>query len=165
MPVTDVQHDLDALTLTITADFAATPERVWQVYADPRQLEQVWGPPGWPATFEAHDLTEGGRMHFYLTSPDGENYYNYWNVTGVQQPTSFSFTDGFALDETYAPNPDMPESSAVYAFEGTDGGTRATFVTTYATAEALELVLSMGVVEGASGAINQVDDLLAADAA
>ena len=44
MPVTDVQHDLDALTLTITADFAAPVERVWQVYADPRQLERVWGP-------------------------------------------------------------------------------------------------------------------------
>ena len=45
MPVTDVQHDLDALTLTITADFAAPVDRVWQVYADPRQLERVWGPP------------------------------------------------------------------------------------------------------------------------
>ena len=31
MPVTDVAHDLDTLTLTITADFAAPVERVWQV--------------------------------------------------------------------------------------------------------------------------------------
>ncbi len=45
MPVTDVQQDLDNLTLTITADFAAPVERIWQVYADPRQLEKVWGPP------------------------------------------------------------------------------------------------------------------------
>jgi hypothetical protein len=35
MPVTDVRHDLDALTLTITADFAAPVERIGQVYADP----------------------------------------------------------------------------------------------------------------------------------
>ena len=35
MPVTDVQQDLDNLTLTITADFAAPVERIWQVYADP----------------------------------------------------------------------------------------------------------------------------------
>ena len=42
MPVTDVTHDLDARTLTITADFAAPVERIWQVYADPRQLEKVW---------------------------------------------------------------------------------------------------------------------------
>ena len=41
MPVTDVQQDFDKLTLTITADFAAPVERVWQVYADPRQLEKA----------------------------------------------------------------------------------------------------------------------------
>ena len=50
MPVTDVRHDPDALTLTITADFAAPVERVWEVYADPRQLERVWGPPTHPAS-------------------------------------------------------------------------------------------------------------------
>ena len=165
MPVTSTAHDLDALTLTITAAFAAPLERVWEVYADPRQLEQVWGPPGWPATFEAHDLREGGTSHFFMTSPDGERYYNFWNVTAVDEPTSFGFTDGFALDETYAPNPDMPQSNAVYAFAPTEAGTQATFVTTYATAEALELVLSMGVIEGAASAINQIDDFLAADAA
>ena len=56
MPVTDVQHDLDNLTLTITAEFAAPVERIWQVYADPRQLEKVWGPPTYPATVVDHDL-------------------------------------------------------------------------------------------------------------
>lgn len=40
MPVIDVQHDIDALTLTITADFAAPVQRIWQIYADPRQLER-----------------------------------------------------------------------------------------------------------------------------
>ena len=45
MPVIDVSHDVDALTLTITAQFAAPVERIWQIYADPRQLEKVWGPP------------------------------------------------------------------------------------------------------------------------
>ena len=75
MPVTDVQHDLDALTLTITADFAAPVERVWEVYADPRQLERVWGPPGYPATFVDHDLVPGGRMNYFMTSPDGDKFF------------------------------------------------------------------------------------------
>ncbi|MPY81647.1 MAG: SRPBCC domain-containing protein, partial [Actinophytocola sp.] len=60
MPVTNAQHDLDNLTLTITAEFAAPVERVWQVYADPRQLERVWGPPSHPATFVDHELRPGG---------------------------------------------------------------------------------------------------------
>lgn len=165
MPVTDVQHDLDALTLTITADFAAPVERVWEVYADPRQLERVWGPPTHPATFVDHDLAPGGRMTYFMTSPEGERYYAYWEVTAVQQPSSFSFRDGFALDEDFTPDPDMPVAENTYDFTPTDGGTRATFVGTYATAEALQKVLAMGVVEGSALAINQIDDLLAAHAA
>ena len=165
MPVTDVQHDLDALTLTITADFAAPVERVWEVYADPRQLERVWGPPGYPATFVDHELAPGGRMNYFMTSPEGERYYAYWDVTAVEQPSGFSFRDGFALDEDFTPNPDMPVAAHTYDFTATDTGTRATFVGSYATAEDLQKVLDMGVVEGSALAINQIDQLLVAHAA
>ncbi|WP_325048798.1 SRPBCC family protein [Amnibacterium setariae] len=50
MPVLDVEKDLDRLTLTVVAEFAAPVERVWSLYADPRRLERHWGPPGYPAT-------------------------------------------------------------------------------------------------------------------
>lgn len=162
MPVTDVHHDLDTRTLTITAEFAAPAERVWEVYADPRQLERVWGPPTHPATFVDHDLTPGGRMTYFMTSPEGEKYYGYWDVTDVDGPRGFGFTDGFALDETFAPNTELPESRNEITLDATGDGTRATYVSTYASAEALQQVLAMGVIEGASSAINQIDGLLAA---
>ncbi|WP_374453988.1 SRPBCC domain-containing protein [Nocardioides sp.] len=162
MPVTDVTTDLDSRTLTITADFAAPLDRVWAVYDDPRQLERVWGPPTYPATFVDHDLRPGGRMNYYMTSPEGEKYYGYWTVTDVSAPTGFDFRDGFAVDESFAPNTSLPESVNSYGFAEVDGGTRATFVATYATTEALEQVLAMGMVEGATLAMNQIDDLLAA---
>ena len=162
MPVTDVQHDLDALTLTITADFAAPVERVWEVYADPRQLERVWGPPTCPATFVDHDLSPGGRMNYYMSTPEGERYYGYWTVNAVDGPRAFTYQDGFAVDETFAPDTELPESANQVALTGTDSGTRATYTSTYSTAEALEQVLAMGVVEGAASAINQIDDLVAA---
>ena len=161
MPVIDVAHDLDSRTLTIVADFAAPVERVWEVYADPRQLERIWGPPGAPATFVDHAMEPGGRMNYFLTASETEKYYGYWEIDAVNAPSSFEFRDGFALDDTFAKNTDMPESRSVYSFEPTPSGTRATFVATYATAEALQQVLSMGVVDGASQAINQIDTLLA----
>ena len=86
MPVTDVTHDLDTRTIAITAEFAAPVERIWQVYADPRQLEQVFGPPTYPATFVEHDLTPGGKAHYFMTSPEGEKYYGWWKVTAVDEP-------------------------------------------------------------------------------
>lgn len=159
MPVTDVKHDLDKLTLTITADFAAPVQRVWQVYADPRQLEKVWGPPTFPATVVDHSFAPGGRVTYFMTGPEGEKYAGYWEITAVDEPTSFSFDDGFA-DENFNPNPEMPVSKNVYTFAEHDGGTRAVYVSTYANAEALQQVLDMGVVEGASSAINQIDELI-----
>ncbi|QNG21085.1 SRPBCC domain-containing protein [Rhodococcus triatomae] len=160
MPVTDVQHDLDTLTLTITADFAAPVERIWQVYADPRQLEKVWGPPTYPATVVEHSLTPGGRVTYYMTGPEGEKFAGYWEIVAVDEPGSLTFLDGFA-DEEFTPNTELPVSKNVYTFTEHDGGTRATYVSTYESADALQQVLDMGVVEGASSAINQIDDLLA----
>lgn len=160
MPVTDVQKDIDNRTLTIVADFAAPVERVWQVYADPRQLEKIWGPPTYPATVVDHDLRPGGRVNYYMTSPEGEKFYGIWDVVAVNEPSSLSFKDGFA-DANFTVSQEMPVGDNVFTFTERDGGTRATYVTTYATAEALQQVLEMGVEEGATSAINQIDTLLA----
>ena len=161
MPVTDVNQDFDTRTLTITAEFAAPMERIWQVYADPRQLEKVFGPPTYPATFVEHALTPGGGARYFMTSPEGEKYYGWWKVTAVDEPRSFAFEDGFAADDSFTPAEDLPVSQNVYAFEAIDGGTRATFTSTYDSAEALQKVLEMGVVEGATAAIGQIDSLVA----
>ena len=160
MPVTDVQHDPANLTLTITADFAAPVERIWQIYADPRQLEKIWGPPTYPATVVDHDLRPGGRMTYFMTGPDGDKHAGYWEITAVDEPRRFEFDDGFA-DMDFNPNPDMPKARNVFTFAEHDGGTRATYVSTYESAEALQTVLDMGVIEGASSAINQIDGLVA----
>ena len=160
MPVTDVQHDPDSRTLTLVAEFAAPPSRIWQVYADPRQLEKVWGPPTYPATVVDHDLRPSGRMTYFMTGPEGDKHAGYWDITTVDEPRGFSFDDGFA-DLDFNPDPALPVSANVYTFTGRDGGTRATYVSTFASAEGLQQVLDMGIVEGASSAINQIDELIA----
>ena len=62
MTVTAVRKDPQRLTLTIEAEFAASVERIWQLWADPRQLERWWGPPTYPATVTKHDLAPGRRI-------------------------------------------------------------------------------------------------------
>jgi uncharacterized protein YndB with AHSA1/START domain len=160
MPVTDITKDIENRTLTITAEFAAPVDRVWALYADPRQLEQVWGPPEYPATFVDHDLRPGGRMTYYMTSPEGEKFAGYWDVDEVAEPSAFAFRDGFA-DADLEPNPDLPVSHCAYAFSATDRGTRAVYTSSYASAEDLQQVLDMGMEEGARSAIDQIDGFLA----
>ena len=161
MPVTDVQTDTDNNTLTLTAEFAAPVERVWQVYADPRQLEQIWGPPGYPATFVEHDFVPGGRAKYYMTGPDGERFGGWWQFESIDPTSSFAFSDGFA-DADLNPVEDMPVSTNRYSFESTANGTRAIYTSSYSSAEELQKVLEMGAVEGATAAISQIDGLLAA---
>ncbi len=160
MPVTDVQKDTENRTITITAEFAAPVERVWQVYADPRQLERVWGPPTYPATFVDHDLKPGSRITYYMTSPEGEKFAGYWDIDAVDEPRGFDFRDGFA-DLDFNPIESMPVSANEYRFEVTESGTRAVYHSVYQSAEALQQVLDMGLEEGARSAINQIDELLA----
>ncbi|EGD56578.1 SRPBCC family protein [Gordonia neofelifaecis] len=161
MPVIDVTTDTDALTLTITAEFSAPVERVWEVYANPRQLEKVWGPPQFPATFVQHDFVVGGHSKYYMTSPEGEKFGGWWRFEAIDPTTSFTFQDGFA-DADLNPVDDMPVSKNNYRFEPIDGGTRAVYTGVFESAEGLQKVLEMGVVEGSTAAINQIDELLAA---
>ena len=72
MTVTAVRKDPDQLTMTMEAEFDASPERIWQLWADPRQLERWWGPPTYPATFTKHDLATGSRIEYHMTGPEGD---------------------------------------------------------------------------------------------
>jgi uncharacterized protein YndB with AHSA1/START domain len=107
-----------------------------------------------------HSLTVGSRSTYYMTGPEGEKYAGWWQITAVDEPDSFEFDDGFA-DEDFNPKPELPVSHNVYAFRAADGGTLATFVSSFDTAEGLQQVLEMGMEEGATLAINQIDAFLA----
>lgn len=124
MTVTRVDKDVDTLTLTLVADFTAPVERVWRLWADPRLLERWWGPPGFPATVEEHDLTPGGGVKYYMTGPEGEKYGGWWRVSSVTPPTSLEFTDGFA-DQEGRPDPEMPVTTVRMTLTGGEGGTPA----------------------------------------
>jgi uncharacterized protein YndB with AHSA1/START domain len=161
MTVIDSVRDTEALSLTFVAEFDAPPERVWQVWDDPRQLERWWGPPTWPATFDQHDLTPGGQSRYYMTGPDGEKAPGWWTTVDVDAPHRLVVDDGFSTPDG-EPDPTMPTMRMEVFFDRLDEGlrTRMTIVTTCATLEQLEKVTAMGMVEGMTGALGQIDALL-----
>lgn len=165
MPVTDVSKDLDALTMRVTAKFDAGAERVWEVWADPRQLERWWGPPAYPATFVDHDLSPGGRAAYFMTGPDGQKYHGWWRVEEAEPPSRLRFEDGFA-DEQGNPTDAMPTSIATVTIDAVnEGATRMTIESKFGSREGMEQVLEMGMEQGLTEALNQIDELLAGDGA
>ena len=107
MPITDVTTDPEALTLTITGEYPVPVERLWNAWADPRQLERFWGPPTWPATFTRHDMVEGGRSEYFMTGPDGtkSNYASNWvnaittKAEGEKYDAAVKFMEYITSDE------------------------------------------------------------------
>jgi uncharacterized protein YndB with AHSA1/START domain len=111
MSVVSVEKDYERRRLTLVAEFAAPIERVWQLWADPRQLERWWGPPTHPATVEKHNLAVGGEVSYVMTGAEGEQTRGWWRVRSVGPPRSLGFTDGFA-NEDGTPNADLPTIAA-----------------------------------------------------
>ena len=165
MTVTAVRKDTDALTLTLDAEFDASPERVWQLWSDPRQLERWWGPPTYPATVDSHDLRSGGRVEYHMTGPEGDQPHGYWDIIEVDPPRSLVFRDGFANDDG-SPNTDLPRTTARITIEEIGRGrTRMSIESLFPSTEAMERVLALGAEEGLKQAIGQIDAILAEDAA
>ena len=161
MTVTAVHKDPVALTLTVTAEFEASPERVWQLWADPRQLERWWGPPTYPATFTNHDLTPGSRVQYHMTGPTGDQPHAYWDVVEVEPPHRLVYRDGFAhADGT--PDDDFPRNEGRVTIQALEAGrTRMSIQSTFASTAAMERYLAMGMEEGLTQAVGQIDRILA----
>ena len=164
MTVTAVRKDPAALTLTLDAEFDATPERVWQLWADPRQLERWWGPPAYPATFTKHDLAPGSRVEYYMTTPEGEMPRGYWEIVEAEPPRYLNIRDGFAnADGTNNDELPGPGRMDVRIESIGDGRTRMSIESHFPSTEAMEQLLAMGQEEGMTEAVGQIDAILAED--
>ncbi len=154
MPLTSVTKDPAALTLTVVGDYPVPQQRLWDAFADPRQLERFWGPPTWPATFTRHDLRVGGRAEYFLAGPNGERWNGSWKFIAVNPISSFEACDG----EDNAEDEDMP-AAMTFAFQSTPTGSRLTIVTRFSSLEAMEQTIP-GMEQGLRAAMPQLDALL-----
>jgi uncharacterized protein YndB with AHSA1/START domain len=167
MPITNVTKDPENLTMTVVADFAAPLQRLWDAYTDPRQIEKFWGPPSYPATFTRHDVFPGGLSSYFMTGPDGSSHGGGWEWIDVKPPpeggndadaASFEVKDYFTDEKG---NPSSDDMRMVFHFESTSAGARVTTTTFFASPEQLQQMLEMGMEEGMTEAMGQIDAILA----
>ena len=98
-------------------------------------------------------------MTYFMTGPDGQKFHGYWKVTAVNPPKSLAFDDGFAnADGSH--NDQMPTTSGMVELSEADGRTRMTISSTTTSREHLETLISMGMIEGLTAAVGQMDSLL-----
>lgn len=160
MTLISTTKDPEALTLTVIAMFDATPERVWDVWEDPRKLERWWGPPTYPATFTRHEFSVGGQSRYHMTGPAGETPRGWWRIDALEKPSRLRFANGLA-GEDGEPVPGIEPMAGEVTLEAADGGTRMTVLTRFTDLEQMQAMLGMGMEEGMTQAVGQIDGVLA----
>jgi len=160
MPVTEVDKDFDALTMTITAQFDADAERLWRLWSDPRQLERWWGPPSHPSTFLEHELTVGARTTYFMTGPEGEKHHGSWRIQEVEPPHRLHIEDD-DVDGEGKPQDGGPTGMTVTIAEA-DGTATMAIQTHFTDRKSMEQTIEMGFEQGMTETLDRVDPLLGA---
>jgi uncharacterized protein YndB with AHSA1/START domain len=156
----NVTKDAENLTMTIVAEFDAALPRVWQLYADPRQLERWWTPAEYPLTITDHDLSVGGYVRAQVVGPGGEQAHAYWRITAVDAPRSLAWEDGF-LDDRGEPDPALPLTTMRLALDDRAGdGTVMTLVITFPSTESMEMHEAMDLEAQMAQVLDQAEALL-----
>src|ERR1700728_2657563 len=165
MTVWKVDKNAETKTMVITAELKTSITNVWRMCAEPRLLERWWGPPGFPATFEHHDLTPGGTITYFMFGPDGgDRFDGTWNVIEVDAPTRLVVEDAIVEDDG-TPSDGNSMTRMEIDIDATSGTTRMILTTHFDSLEGMEQAIALGVAEGMKACMSQFDALLAEVAA
>lgn len=167
MDKTKVTKDLENKTLSIERTFDAPKEKVWKAYADKEWFEKWWGPEGWETTTKAFDFKPGGTIHYGMKCVDenqgewfGKESWGLMRIETVEEYRSFTATDNFS-DAEGALNEAMPAQIFEVELVEEGGKTKLISRSICNTAEELEQLVNMGMVEGFSSQLNKLEGLLA----
>ncbi len=166
MEKTEVIKDLEAKTLTIKRTFNAPQSKVWQAYADKDLFVQWWGPEGWETTVKEFDFKPGGRNHYGMKCVDenqgewfGQTSWGLMEYQTIDEPSAFTYMDYFS-DENGDVQKDMPGLKIEMEFVEADGKTTLVSRCIGDSAEDIEKLVSMGMVEGFSSSADKLERLL-----
>ena len=94
-----------------------------------------------------------------MTGPAGETPHGWWRIDALDKPNRIDFANGLAGDDG-EPEPGVEPMAGTVTFERIDGRTRMTVVTRFVDLEQMGTLLDMGMQEGMTQAIGQIDHLL-----
>ncbi|RRO20622.1 SRPBCC domain-containing protein [Saccharopolyspora rhizosphaerae] len=161
MTVLDVVTDAEELTVTVTAEFAAPVQRVWQVWADRRELARWWGPPDGSTTFEQHDFRPGGQARYRTTRPDGSESRGWWQISAIDEPHRLEFEDGVTVENGVRATC-FGVTHVRITLEPAEGRTRMVLLSSFSSVDQLDQMVSAGVAEGLRRKVERIEAVLPA---
>jgi uncharacterized protein YndB with AHSA1/START domain len=165
MSKVNVTKDLENKKLIIEFEANGPKEKVWQAYANKELFEKWWGPEGWETTTKEFSLTPGGKIHYGMKCVDenqgdwfGKVSWGVMDIIDVSPTDSFTYMDYFS-DEDGVLNDELPALKVTNEFVEEDGKTKIVSTSFADTAEQIEQLINMGMIEGFTSQLNKLDKL------
>ena len=150
--------DKETKTVSITAEFEAERDLVWDAYTKPELLDQWWAPKPFTSRTTVMDFKVGGRRFYAMVSPEGDERWSIQKYRSITPKTNFKFFNAFADKDE---NPELPGSDWDLNFSEQDGTTTVSISIYNESLERLERMIEMGFKEGVTAQLQNLEELLA----
>jgi uncharacterized protein YndB with AHSA1/START domain len=154
------KHELKVETtdreLILTRQFDAPRDLVFKAFSSCEHLQNWWGPRTWPVVECRMDFRVGGMWHYCMRGPDeGDESWGRADYEDILKPERIIYIDAFS-DANGGINEQMPRARVTYEFAEVESRTLLTAKTEYASADDLQKVLAMGMVEGITETLDRL---------
>jgi len=146
-------------TVSITKEFDAPRDMVWDAYTKAELLDQWWAPKPMTSRTKAMEFKVGGRRFYAMVSPDGQERWAVQKYTSITPKSNFKFFNAFS-DENE--NPQLPGSDWDFNFSEQNGKTTVHVSIYNESLERMERIIADGgFQQGTEGQFKNLEDLLA----
>lgn len=145
-------------TVSITKEFDAPRDLVWDAYTTPELLDRWWAPKPFSSRTKVMEFNEGGRRFYAMVSPEGQERWVLQQYKSITPKTNFKLFNAFA-DENE--NPQLPGSDWDFNFLGQNGTTKVHISIYNESLERLERMIELGFKEGTAAQLDNLTELLA----
>jgi len=150
--------DKSTKTVSITKEFDAPRDMVWDAYTKAELLDQWWAPKPITSRTKAMEFREGGRRFYAMVMPDGQERWSVQRYTSITPKSNFKFFNAFS-DENE--NLQLPGSDWDLNFSERDGKTTVHVSIYNESLERLERMVETGFVQGTEAQFENLENLLA----
>lgn len=155
----DFLVDKEKNKLTINREFEADRQLVWDCYTKSELLEQWFAPEPFTTKTKSMDFREGGHWLYAMVEPNGTEYWGRMDYVKIKPVDFYSGLDAFC-NEKGELNPDLPRANWDVTFSDKGENALVETVVTYNSLADLETVIKMGMQEGLTSTLEQLDKLL-----
>ncbi len=154
----DFTVDKPTKTVSITAEFEAGLDLVWDAYTKAELLDQWYAPKPWASRTKHMNFEVGGRRFYAMVSPEGIERWAVQKYTSITPKTNFKIFNAFADKDE---NLELPGSDWNLNFSEQDGTTKVSISIYNESLERLEKMIEMGFKEGFTMTMKHLEELLA----